>query len=318
MFNPSLLPDVTNQQNIELPGPLQWVGMEKIAIPMLVPMRSSLHQEDANLSPSRVMQQVNVQASLFVDIDKADAKGIHMSRLHLGLNAQLAGQTLTKEKITTLLRSMVHSQEGISRSARLVLAFDLVIQKPALLSGKYGFQSYSVEIDAQLLKSAVSMSLNFTIPYSSTCPCSASLARQLYAQAINEQFSQDTIDKSTLMDWVVSEAGSIATPHSQRSYAYLKLQLINDYLPDLDRLVFEFENIIGTPVQTAVKRQDEQAFAQLNAENLMFCEDAARRIKGGLERMHFVEDYWFKVEHQESLHAHNAVVIDAKHSPKNQ
>jgi GTP cyclohydrolase I len=50
----------------------------------------------------------------------------------------------------------------------------------------------------------------------------------------------------------------------------------------------------------------------------MFCEDAARRIKGGLERMHFVEDYWFKVEHQESLHAHNAVVIDAKRASKNQ
>lgn len=25
-----------------------------------------------------------------------------------------------------------------------------------------------------------------------------------------------------------------------------------------------------------------------------------------------VTDYWFKVEHQESLHAHNAVVIDQK------
>jgi GTP cyclohydrolase I len=25
-----------------------------------------------------------------------------------------------------------------------------------------------------------------------------------------------------------------------------------------------------------------------------------------------ITDYWFKVEHQESLHAHNAVVIDQK------
>lgn len=318
MFNTSLLSDVVNQKNAELPGSLQWVGMEKIAIPMLVPMRSNGYQTDANFRPTQVMQQVNVQASLFVDLDKAEAKGIHMSRLHLGLNAQLAGQALTKEKLTTLLESMVHSQKGLSRSARLVLAFELVLEKPALLSGEVGFQAYPIELDAQLLNSAVSISLNMTLPYSSTCPCSASLSRQLYAQAIDEQFSQDTIDKSTLMEWVVSEAGSIATPHSQRSYAYLKLQLIKDYLPDLDSLVFEFEHLIGTPVQTAVKRQDEQAFAQLNAENLMFCEDAARRIKAGLEAMHFVEDYWFKVEHQESLHAHNAVVIDAKHPPKKQ
>lgn len=67
-------------------------------------------------------------------------------------------------------------------------------------------------------------------------------------------------------------------------------------------------------MQTAVKREDEQQFTKLNAENLMFCEDAVRRIKGKLEQMPQVTDYWFKVEHQESLHAHNAVVIDQKNS----
>jgi GTP cyclohydrolase I len=44
----------------------------------------------------------------------------------------------------------------------------------------------------------------------------------------------------------------------------------------------------------------------------MFCEDAARRIKNYLEQIKFVVDYWFKVEHQESLHAHNAIVIVQK------
>jgi len=87
----------------------------------------------------------------------------------------------------------------------------------------------------------------------------------------------------------------------------------NDW-PDLASFILELENAIGTPVQTAVKRSDEQAFAKLNAENLMFCEDAARRIQLALEQPDFVKDYWFKVEHQESLHAHNAVVIDQKHS----
>ena len=36
------------------------------------------------------------------------------------------------------------------------------------------------------------------------------------------------------------------------------------------------EAALGTPVQTAVKREDEQAFARLNGRNLMFCEDAPR------------------------------------------
>ena len=63
---------------------------------------------------------------------------------------------------------------------------------------------------------------------------------------------------------------------------------------------------------STVNRNDEQEFARLNAGNLMFCDGAARRVKKSLEKMPYVEDYWFKIEHQESLHAHNAVVIDQK------
>lgn len=44
----------------------------------------------------------------------------------------------------------------------------------------------------------------------------------------------------------------------------------------------------------------------------MFCEDAARRVKQFLEQNTQFVDYWFKIEHQESLHAHNAVAIDNK------
>jgi GTP cyclohydrolase I len=300
MFNPTLLPDVTSHHTAEIQKPLQWVGMEDIAIPLLIAIEA------------KGPQQVNAKSSLYVSFDKTEAKGIHMSRLHLALNETLAGKTLTEDRLLSLLQSMVESQEGISASARLVLEFDLVQEKPALLSGELGFQSYPVRIDAQFINGQLMLDLDLTITYSSTCPCSASLSRQLYAEAINTKFMDDHIDKQALMDWVVSNAGSIATPHSQRSYAYLKLSLVKGYFPDFVSMISRFEDVIGTPVQTAVKRQDEQAFARLNAENLMFCEDAARRIKNDLERMGFISDYWFKVEHQESLHAHNAVVIDQK------
>ncbi len=301
MFNPSLLPDVTSHHVAEIQKPLKWVGMEELAIPLLIAIKDT-HT-----------QQVSAKSSLYVSFDKAEAKGIHMSRLHLALNEKLAGKPLSKDKLVSLLQCMVQSQEGISQNARLVLEFELVLEKPALLSGEIGFQSYPVRIDIQLLNGQLTVELELTIAYSSTCPCSASLSRQLYAEAINKKFSGGKIDKQDLMNWVVSDAGSIATPHSQRSYAYLKLSLAKDYFPDFVSLVSQFESIIGTPVQTAVKRQDEQAFARLNAENLMFCEDAARRIKNDLEKMAFVTDYWFKVEHQESLHAHNAVAIDQKY-----
>ena len=79
-----------------------------------------------------------------------------------------------------------------------------------------------------------------------------------------------------------------------------------DELPLLS-LVDAVEAALGTPVQTAVKREDEQAFAELNAANLMFCEDAARRVAAALSGDERIERYEVRVAHFESLHPHDAV-----------
>lgn len=293
------LPDVTSDFNAETPATLKWVGMEDIAVPI------TLTLQDGNL------QTIAAKTNVYVSLEKPDAKGIHMSRLHHVVN-QLATRECNQPNIEQLLDEMIDSQNGIGREAKIVLSFDVLLKKPALLSDETGFQSYPVTLNLEKTVTGLSSELEITIPYSSTCPCSASLARQLYADAIKAKFSNSTIQKTDLIDWVQSPAGSVATPHSQRSYAYIRLSLGNNRWPELPALIFQFEATIGTPVQTAVKRVDEQAFAKLNAENLMFCEDAARRIKLAIEPMSDVKDYWFKVEHQESLHAHNAVVIDQK------
>ena len=295
------LPDVTSDLNAETPSTLQWVGMDDIAVPI------SISSQDNTL------QTTPAKANVYVSLDTPAAKGIHMSRLHSVIN-QLAEHECNKETIEQLLVALIQSQSAIGNNAKIELMFNMLLKKAALLSGESGYQSYAVKLNAEKNKTGFCCELEFTIPYSSTCPCSASLARQLYADAINDVFSTSTIDKAELMEWIQSPAGSIATPHSQRSYAYIRLSLGDNDWPDLPSLIFQLEKVIGTPVQTAVKRGDEQEFAKLNAENLMFCEDAARRIKFALNRMDYVKNYWFKVEHQESLHAHNAVVIDQKHN----
>ena len=67
------------------------------------------------------------------------------------------------------------------------------------------------------------------------------------------------------------------------------------------------KQVLKTPVQTAVKREDEQEFARLNGSNLMFCEDAARKVAEWLDSDEEVSGYWARMEHRESLHSHNAV-----------
>ena len=294
------LPDVTSDINAETPSTLQWVGMEDIAVPITMTM------QDGN------QQTIATKANVYVSLERPDVKGIHMSRLHVLIN-QLAGHEFNKQTVNQLLDAMIESQSHLGQAAKLDLSFELLLKKQALLSGESGYQSYPITIKAEKKPQGLSCEFQFTIPYSSTCPCSASLARQLYADAVNSKYTESTINKAELIEWIQSTAGSIATPHSQRSYAYIRLSLADNDWPSLFDLIFQLEEVIGTPVQTAVKRVDEQEFAKLNAENLLFCEDAARRIKYALERMSVVADYWFKVEHQESLHAHNAVVIDQKY-----
>ena len=84
---------------------------------------------------------------------------------------------------------------------------------------------------------------------------------------------------------------------------------LDDYLDELPliAIINDAEAALGTAVQTAVKRADEQAFALANGQNLMFCEDAARRLNLALKRSPGINAFHIRVIHAESLHAHDAV-----------
>ena len=105
----------------------------------------------------------------------------------------------------------------------------------------------------------------------------------------------------------------MATPHSQRSDARILVRL-RDGLEDfpITDIIDRVESTLATPVQTAVKREDEQEFARLNGQNLMFIEDAGRKLKDSLDEQAAVTDFWVRVEHHESLHAHDAVGVFTK------
>ncbi|MGB0867914.1 MAG: GTP cyclohydrolase FolE2 [Granulosicoccaceae bacterium] len=291
------LPDITSVENLTQSFALQWVGMEGIAVPL-----------NCELADQQ-MVFLNAKAKVHVSLDDPYAKGIHMSRAHALVN-ELASGVFSKSACDHFLRELVASQQGISQNARFELAFELPLVKAALISEEHGYQSYPVKIGGQLLAGQLSYRLQTSVPYSSTCPCSAALARQLMAQAVEQRFTQPSIDKDELLDWV--QQSTVATPHSQRSYAELDLDMGDNDWPELSSFIQLIESTLVTPVQTLVKRRDEQEFARLNGSNLMFCEDAARRLKGFLESLDWAQDYRFKVEHQESLHAHNAVVMDQK------
>lgn len=299
-FDAQFKPDVASEPVDIHCHTLNWVGMDRIDLPLTLAVEA-----EACVS-------VNAEADCYVSLDDPNAKGIHMSRLYLALNQCADHEMVTPQVLQDLLAEMVDSHQGLSEQAYLRLSFSLLLKRPALLSDYEGWKSYPAEVICRHRDGQMFTELSIAIPYSSTCPCSASLSRQLQAQALRERFSDGEVSVENVAQWIQSDAGSIATPHSQRSYAYLKVQLRPEGYFPFFRVVNDIEQALSTPVQTAVKREDEQEFARLNAENLMFCEDAARRIKTCLLSMADVDDFWVKVEHQESLHAHNAVAVATK------
>lgn len=301
---PATLPDVAHDA-AALARPLDWVGMEKIALPVRI------HDADGNTV------QVAASVDVAVDLRDADARGIHMSRLYLQLQQAFASEAITPPGLRRVLQGFIESQNGLSSRARLRVRYEHLLQRPALESGHVGWKRYPVEIDAELREGHLQLTLGFSVEYSSTCPASAALSRQLNAERFAEDFAAARpLSTHVVRDWLASERGLAATPHAQRSRAEVRVELrpAFDELPLL-ALVDAIEAALGTPVQTAVKREDEQAFAELNAANLMFCEDAARRVAAALSADARIERYDVTVAHFESLHPHDAVARVSGRNP---
>jgi len=289
------LPDVSISESSAHPGALQWVGMQGMDLPILI-------AED-NCQPS-----VHARTDVQVDLPAPGIKGIHMSRLYRLVDELGEASPLTPAALHQALSAMVESHRDCkTTNARLRLSFDLLARRPALVTeGLAGWKAYPVELRAILRQGHYALQGHVTVGYSSTCPCSAALSRQLVEQAFLDAFAgQHDVAPEAIASWLRRHATS-ATPHSQRSEAHVAVTLAPQ-APTLGLidLIDVIEKAVGTPVQTAVKRADEQAFAALNGQHLMFVEDAARQIQSRL--LGRFQHPRIQVRHLESLHPHDAV-----------
>jgi GTP cyclohydrolase I len=296
-----LMPDVATQPQPYLGAALDWVGMNGIEMSV----RFDAGDGDFQRSSARV--------GAFVNLTRPDQRGIHMSRLYLLMDEYLSAKTISESMLEHLLRAFLESHQDLADRARISIRFEQLIRRPALRSGNSGWRAYPVSIEADLDADGFRLELGTEVVYSSTCPASAALSRQL----IQEQFARDfeanePLDHAAMLTWLGSEKGIVATPHAQRSIARLRIRFVHGAPLNLITLLDRVESSLGTPVQTAVKRVDEQAFALANGSNLMFCEDAARNIQRALDADDNIADFQVRVEHQESLHPHDAVAYVSK------
>ena len=299
--NARALPDVADENLAAGRGRLHWAGMAGIEAAVL----------QAGVDGSASLQPARVDA--YVDLDRPEQRGIHMSRLYLLVDKQLSEAVLTPARLRGLLSSMLESQAGSSTQAKLRIRYRHLMRRAALASDNSGWRSYPVTLSAQASDGVTRIELAFEVTYSSTCPASAALARQLIQDEFGARFgSGDSADPDAVYEWLGDGGGIVATPHSQRSTMQVRLKLVDDGEFPLVDLIDVVETALATPVQTAVKRIDEQAFALRNGQNLMFCEDAARRVQAALDGDTRISDFWVRASHHESLHPHDAVAMASK------
>ncbi len=179
---PTVMPDVANQTQAQTEGTLDWVGMSNIEVPLMVAAAGASERPVA----------AHVEA--FVNLKDPKTKGIHMSRLYLLLDELSTNGELSHESLKQLLNDFIESHKDISNQAFIKFDFDYHLRRKSLISKKQGWKAYPVSLTGRYDAGTLNLELSVDVPYSSTCPCSAALARQLIQDAFSEKFAgQDTV-----------------------------------------------------------------------------------------------------------------------------
>lgn len=286
------LPDVAKETQSEKFAPIDWVGMGSIELPIL------LKQEDGVY---RIPARVDAKVSL----DKKPSRGIHMSRLYLITQDVLTKNEMSLGLLGTATDEFLKTHEDLSTQAQVQVNFEAPLVRKALKSANQAWRSYPVVLASFNENGVKKYFVEVIVTYSSTCPASAALSRQLIQDNFKQQFSNENVDFDVIHSWLGTTQGIVATPHAQRSFARVKVEVGSTF--NYGDLIDVVEDALQTAVQGAVKREDEQEFALRNGQNLMFCEDAARRVKEALDKKGEILDYVAEFSHVESLHPHNAV-----------
>ncbi|WP_136645813.1 GTP cyclohydrolase FolE2 [Tabrizicola sp. YIM 78059] len=212
---------------------------------------------------------------------EAEKKGINMSRIMRSFYAH-AEREFSFGVIEAALDDYIRDLGSFD--ARIQMRASFPMQLSSLRSGLSGWQYYDIALELVETAGVRKRILHLDYVYSSTCPCSLELSE--HARMTR---------------------GQLATPHSQRSVARLSVELTAEMA--IEDLIDLARSAVVTETQVMVKREDEQAFAELNAANPVFVEDAARLFCEALRADPRIGDFRVIASHQESLHSHDAISL---------
>lgn len=274
------LPDMQNEKTETeglKPIPIIQVGINNFKLPLNI------------MGADCEMRQVQASVTGTVSL-AAQSKGINMSRI-MRTFYRYSERVFTPDLLEEILAQYKKDLE--TSRARIKIRFSYPIMQTSLRSGLKGWQYYDCSYegiidDLNRFRKIVS----FDFIYSSACPCSSELSEHA---------------RNTRNIYCI--------PHSQRSKARITLELEkNSHMP-IEDIHAKCLNALKTETQVMVKREDEQAFAEMNGAYVKFVEDAARLLHKEFDCDTRVKDFEITCVHLESLHSHDAVSVVCKGRP---
>lgn len=268
------LPDMQNSESSEIQGahvPILQVGISNFRLPL-----NYLTGDNR-----KITLETSVTGTVSLG---AESKGINMSRI-MRVFYEYKDRVFAPDLLEKILLRY-KSDIGSSR-ARIKLDFNYPILQKSLRSGLEGWQYYKVAFEGFLDDlDRFRKVVHFDFVYSSACPCSAELSE--HARENRNMY---------------------AIPHSQRSKARVTLEIHHGEHITLEEIQQHCLEALKTETQVMVKREDEQAFAELNGVYVKFVEDAARLLYEVFDQDTRIKDFQIACSHLESLHSHDAVAV---------
>ena len=271
------LPDMMQAAHDSIQGahvPIQQVGIHNFRLPLKYRTKAG----------KIVTLETSVTGTVSLE---AELKGINMSRIMRSFYDHKDG-VITGEWMGKILKAYLRKVQ--SKDARLKVKFSYPMLRPSLRSNLEGWQYYEVAFEGVMTRDGrYRRFMHFDFVYSSACPCSAELS----------EHARDT-------------RGAYCVPHSQRSKARVCLEAAEGKKIWIEDIHAHCLNALQTETQVMVKREDEQAFAELNGAYLKFVEDAARLLYREFDGDDRIRDFRIACSHLESLHSHDAVSVICK------
>ncbi|MBU3030319.1 GTP cyclohydrolase FolE2 [Paracoccus marinaquae] len=267
------LPDLQNGPASLIVGaraPIQHVGISDFRLPIRYQTREG----------GEIALETSVTGTVSLE---ADRKGINMSRIMRSFYGH-ADHLFSLKVLEAALDDYKADLDAFD--ARILMRFSYPVRVESLRSGLSGWQYYDIAQEVVEHRGQRLRIMYFDYVYSSTCPCSLELS----------EHARETRSR-------------LATPHSQRSIARISAVMKGPEKLWFEDMVELCRRAVPTETQVMVKREDEQAFAELNAANPIFVEDAVRAFARELQADPRIGDFRVVASHQESLHSHDAVSL---------